>query len=110
MNCSQLGEVQLLATPHVADLADRMSGALLELTSLVTPKGAFTQYYPTWFQTQDLLHVLRDAMRVELGLNEMETAEFRRSGDWPWLPDRPQRESYIQDHAADRQEAHSKHH
>jgi hypothetical protein len=30
------------------------------LTSLVTPKGAFTQYYPTWFQTQDLLQVLRD--------------------------------------------------
>ena len=45
----------------------------MELTSLVEPKGVFTQYYPTWFQAQDLLEVLRDAMRVELGLKEMDS-------------------------------------
>lgn len=99
-----LGEVELLASPHVADLADRVSGALMELTATVEMRQPFTEHYPTWFQTQDLLEVLRNAMRVELGLSPMakDRSAGRRSADWPWLPDRPPRQSYVQNHAPTR--------
>ncbi|MBI0375232.1 hypothetical protein JBE27_02805 [Streptomyces albiflaviniger] len=95
-----LGEVELLATPKVADLADRVSGALMALTSYVEARRAFTEYYPSWFQAQDLVQVLRNAMRVELGVSAtLRGATLgRRSADWPWLPDRPPREAYFQGH------------
>ncbi len=96
-----LGEVQLLASPEVADLADRVSGALMEVTAYIERRDAFTRYYPAWFQAQDLVEVLRNAMRVELGLPAMlgdSRVAGRRSDDWPWLPDRPTRESYYQGH------------
>ncbi len=94
-----LGEVQLLGSPRVAELADRVSGALLEVTTVVETRGAFTEYYPSWFQTGDLIQVLRDAMRQELGLESMppQSWDSRRSDDWPWLPDRPSRDSYRQE-------------
>jgi hypothetical protein len=94
-----LGEVQLLATRDVADLADRVSGALMEITGPVEKRSSFTTYYPAWFQSQDLLHVLRDAMRAELGLPALGAdAAGQRSEDWPWLQSRPPYESYIQQH------------
>lgn len=95
-----LGEVQLLASPTVAGLADRVSGALLEITGEVESRGAFTAYYPAWFQAPDLVQVLRNDMRRELGLEPMlpEAHEFPRVGGWPWLPDRPPRDSYVQVH------------
>ncbi|MGR0160783.1 hypothetical protein [Paenarthrobacter nitroguajacolicus] len=92
-----LGEVQLVASKEVADLAERVSGALMELTSFIERREAFTSYYPVWFQAQDLIHVLRNQMRVELGLVSHEDAE--RGDDWPWLKSRPAAESYIQDHS-----------
>ncbi|MET8146634.1 hypothetical protein ABZU32_40550 [Sphaerisporangium sp. NPDC005288] len=91
-------EVQLMATPEVADLADRVSGALLDVTGAIETRGHFVDYYPGWFQTQDLLGVLRNAMRVELGLPEALTSA-RKESDWPWLSSRPPRESYIQNHS-----------
>lgn len=94
-----LGEVQLLATPSVADLADRMSGALMELTAVVELRRPFSEHYPVYFQARDLLEVLRDAMRTELGVTAMGTTS-RVSDDWPWLPDRPSRQSYVQDHGS----------
>jgi hypothetical protein len=95
-----LGEIQLLATSHVADLADRVSGALMEITWRVEKRHTFTSYYPAWFQAQDLLHVLRDAMRAELGLPVLGSllAGPREDG-WPWLDTRPSYESYIQKHS-----------
>jgi hypothetical protein len=94
-----LGEVQLLATGEVADLADRVSGALMEITGPVEKRSPFTTYYPAWFQCQDLLHVLRDAMRAELGLPALgDIAAGQRSEDWPWLQSRPPYESYVQQH------------
>lgn len=90
-------EVQLMASPVVADLADRVSGALLDITVVVEKRGPFISYYPGWFQAQDLLEVLRNAMRVELGLPEtLSTTPHSRDHDWPWLSDRPPRESYSQ--------------
>lgn len=93
-----LGEVQLLASDRVADLADRVSSALMELTFFLEADQAFTDYYPMWFQTQDLLGVLRNAMREELGLGELPNTRVRSGDDYPWLPDRPTRESYHQAH------------
>jgi hypothetical protein len=96
-----LGEVELLASPKVADLADRMTGALMEVTVYVERRLPFESYYPVWFQAEDLLEVLKDAMRLELGLPQMVEGKKmlgRRADDWPWLPDRPNRESYIQRH------------
>jgi hypothetical protein len=88
-----LGEIELLATPHVADLADRVSGALMDITSVVEQRGSFDSYYPDWFRCQDLFEVLRDAMRKELGLDS--PVREMRSPDWPWLPDRPSREKFM---------------
>jgi hypothetical protein len=91
-------EVQLIATPAVADLADRMSGALSMLTEPIETREAFVDYYPSWFQARDLYGVLMDAMRLELGLPEKGASPFPRPADWPWLPDRPPYESYRQSH------------
>lgn len=96
-----LGEVELLASPEVADLADRVTFALMELTANVELRGTHKEHFPTWLQSQDLLEVLRNAMRAELGLPIMSVdtrASGRRTGDWPWLSDRPPRDSYTQDH------------
>ena len=95
-----LGEVQLMATSPVVDLADRVSGALMELTATVELRGAFQDHYPMWFQARDLLQVLRNSMRAELGLAEVDVAS-PRSPEWPWLPDRPARASYLQQHPAE---------
>lgn len=95
-----LGEVQLMATSPVVDLADRVSGALMELTATVELRGAFQDHYPMWFQARDLLQVLRNSMRAELGLAEIDVVS-PRSPEWPWLPDRPGRASYVQQHPAE---------
>ena len=92
-----LGEVQLMATSEVVDLADRVSGALMELTVTVEQRGAFQDHYPIWFQARDLLQVLRNSMRTELGLSEIDVAS-PRSPEWPWLDNRPARASYVQAH------------
>ncbi|WP_146066154.1 hypothetical protein [Cryobacterium sp. Y82] len=93
-----LGEVELLASPEVVDLADRVSGALLAVTAPIELRLNFDDYYPVWFQTRDLIHVLRDAMRTELGLPKIlkVLAPFPREDDWPWLDSRPPVDSYIQ--------------
>jgi hypothetical protein len=93
-----LGEVQLLASDRVADLADRVSSALMEVTVFLELNQAFTDYYPVSFQAQDLLGVLRNAMREELGLGELPNTRVRDDPDYPWLADRPSRESYHQAH------------
>lgn len=95
-----LGEVTLLASPAVADLADRVSGALMAVTAPIELREDFNEYYPVWFQARDLIHVLRDAMRNELGLPAVLDAmsAFPRQGDWPWLEERPPREAHIQGH------------
>lgn len=93
-----LGEVQLLASPDVVDLAERVSGALMDITAPVELRQAFDDYYPGWFQTQDLVSVLLNAMRGELGLLPAALGPSRRDENWPWLDNRPARESYVQSH------------
>lgn len=86
----RLGDVQLLASPGVADLADRVSGALMEITSPIELRCTFEKYFPDWFRTQDLIVILRNAMRVELGLDPAATDAYpaRRDPNWPWLTER----------------------
>jgi hypothetical protein len=97
-----LQELELIASPRVSDLADRNSGALMELTGLIERRGLFVEHYPTWFQAKDLLAVLRNAMREELNFGPLpESYTFRRESDWPWLSDRPTRDSYVQHHDSD---------
>ena len=84
-----------MASPKVADLADRVSGALMEITTPIETRSFLVDYHPGCFQAQDLLQVLRNSMRSELGLPGAITSG-PISDDWPWLPDRPGRESYTQ--------------
>lgn len=104
-----LGELQLVASKNVADLADRVSGALMEVTSFLERRQAFTRYHPVWFQTQDLIHVLRNEMRVELGLASHGDSA-RVDDDWPWLKSKPSSESYIQDHSGQEESEGAPHH
>lgn len=90
-----LSEVQLVAGAHVADLAERVSGALMAITPVIERRGGFVDYYPGWFRAQDLWGVLRNSMRAELGLKDGVESELPRGGGWPWLPDRPSEEEYI---------------
>lgn len=90
-----LGDVQLLAGAEVADLADRVSGALMQITGVIEQRRAFVEYYPGWFRAGDLLAVLRNAMRSELGLKDEIHTYLPRSGDWPWLEGRPSEEDYV---------------
>lgn len=90
-----LGDVQLVAGADVADLTHRVSGALMEITAVVEKRGPFVNYYPGWFRAQDLLGVLRNAMRTELGLKDAVVADYPRDEQWPWLPDRPSEGEYI---------------
>lgn len=78
-----LGEVQLLASPEVADLADRVSGALLDVTSVAEARGALDDFYPWWDKTEKYIAKLRNAMRRELGLPPMLEVD-KRKGYWPW--------------------------
>ena len=95
-----LFEIQLMASSEVADLADRVCGSLREINGYVAVEKAFIDYYPAWFQALDLVEILRNGMRRELGLIALESGRFPRDHSWPWLPGRPPRESYIQKHPA----------
>lgn len=67
----------------------------MEITGVVETRGPFVNYYPVWFRAQDLLGVLRNTMRAELGLNDAIAAAYPRDTEWPWLQDRPSEEEYI---------------
>ncbi|MEU9823213.1 hypothetical protein ACIGG9_27745 [Pseudonocardia alni] len=85
-----LEEVQLVGSERVVDLADRVSGALMAVTAPIELRRSFVEYHPQWFMAKDLLGVLRNAMRTELGLPVLaEVDPVRADKDWPWLPDRP---------------------
>jgi hypothetical protein len=90
-----LSDVQLVAGSRVADLAERVSGALMEITGVVETRGPFVNYYPGWFRAEDLLGVLRNAMRAELGVKDAIETIYPRDEEWPWLRDRPSEEEYI---------------
>jgi hypothetical protein len=77
-----LGEIQLLASPEVADLAHGVTLALMDLADEVDSRSHYDAYYPISLRTNDLLKLLREAMRRELGVSgELVTQQLRA---WPW--------------------------
>ena len=83
-----LGEVQLLAGPKVAELADRTSWALMELNGFIDSRQQFEIVTEYGFKTRHLLEAVRNAMRAEIGLTSP-VRTFPMPEDWPWLPDEP---------------------
>jgi hypothetical protein len=81
-----LGEVQLLANPKVAELADRTSWALMELNGFIDSRQLFEIVTEYGFKTRYLLEAVRNAMRAEIGLTSS-IQTFPMPKDWPWLPD-----------------------
>jgi hypothetical protein len=90
-----LGEIQLLASAEVADLADRASSALFKLYAAFGKSSLF-EFIGMMRRTADLVSVLRDAMRRELGVSS-ELKPHGHSADWPWLPDRPPLSAYVEE-------------
>jgi hypothetical protein len=87
-----LSDVQLIATPEVSDLAKRTSFALMAASDPVERREVYVEYTTIGFQARDLLQVLRNQMRTELGLTPIREGPVSEP-DWPWLPDRPTREA-----------------
>jgi len=97
-----LSEVELLATPKVADLAARAAHAVLAAVpqpqhlgpgrSRITPT-AYSDHWPTQQMANGIRELLRNEMRAELGLDPVSN---QAPGDhaWPWLPDQPSYEDH----------------
>jgi hypothetical protein len=86
---ASLGEVQLLAEPEVAELADRTAWALMELGGFVESRQPFDSFTPYLNQTRTLIDITRNAMRKELGLTDP-VKTFPMPEHWPWLQDEPE--------------------
>jgi hypothetical protein len=98
-----LGEVQLIATPKVAEISDRVSWALMVLIGYmdsrktwigdIDTRKTYLEVSPAYLRTLHLVEVLRNAMRDELGLADPVQAWPKSSEwlDWPWLEDKPER-------------------
>jgi hypothetical protein len=81
-----LGEVQLLAGPTVAELADRTSMALIRLNEFLSSREKYELVDEHKLKTRHLLDATRNAMRAELGLTSP-IKTFPVPEDWPWLSD-----------------------
>lgn len=90
-----LADLSLLAGAEVGELADRASGALMVISGPVEVGGFFVDFYPQQLRARDLVGLLRNGMRSELGLREVLNLESPRRGDWPWLSDVPEELEYI---------------
>lgn len=83
-----LGEIQLLAGAEVAELADRASAALMDVTGPIETRQPFIEWQPTWYAARDLIAEMLKAMRRELGLPPAPDIARPRGGDWPWVPEK----------------------
>lgn len=90
-----LADVSLVAGAEVGEMADRVSAALMEISGTVEVGGFFVDFYPQQFRARDLVGMLRNVMRSELGLHEVLDLESPRDGDWPWPSDVPDEVEYI---------------
>jgi hypothetical protein len=81
-----LGDVQLLASPRVAELADRTSWALMELNGMIDSQLTYDTVTKFSYKTRYLIDATRNAMRAELGLTDP-IKTFPMPRDWPWLED-----------------------
>lgn len=97
-----LSEMELLATPDVADLAARAAHGILSAVpqpqylgpgqSKMTP-DAYSDHWPTQQMATGLRELLRNAMRLELGLDPVSN-QAPSDRNWPWLRDQPSFEDH----------------
>lgn len=88
-----LTEMELLATPKVADVAARAAHGVLEAVpqpqqlgagrSRITP-AVYSDHWPTQQMAKGLRELLRNEMRVELGLDPV-SSQAPDDRNWPWL-------------------------
>ena len=96
-----LGEVQLIASPYVAEVADRSAWALMLLIGAmdsrktwlgdVDTRKTFQEVNQAYYLTLHLIEALRNEMRKELGFTDPVHSWPRSKEwtDWPWLSDKP---------------------
>jgi hypothetical protein len=96
-----LGEVQLIASPYVAELADRGAWALMLLIGAmdsrktwlgdIDTRKTFQEVNQAYRRTLHLIEALRNEMRKELGFTDPVHSWPRSKEwtDWPWLSDKP---------------------
>lgn len=92
-----LSEMELLATPKVADVAARAAHEILEAVpqpqylgpddSRITP-AVYSDHWPTQRMAMGLRELLRNEMRIELGLDPV-LNQAPDDRNWPWLGDQP---------------------
>ena len=61
-----LGQVRLIASRQVAELADRVSSAITHTQSSIRERESLQEFDLVWGRTGMLVDVLRDAIRVQL--------------------------------------------
>ena len=96
-----LSEMELSATPKVADVAARAAQGILEVVpqpqylgpddSRITP-AVYSDHWPTQQMAKGLRELLRNEMRVELGLDPV--SDQAPDPNWPWLGDQPSFEDH----------------
>lgn len=92
-----LSELELLATPKVADVAARAAHGVLAAVpqpqhlgsghSRIIP-AVYSDHWPTQQMAKGMRELLRNEMRVELGLEPV-SDQAPRDRNWPWLDDQP---------------------
>lgn len=80
-----LGQVRLIASRQVAELADRVSSAITHTQSSIRERESLQEFDLVWGRTGMLVDVLRDAMRVELGIERRWVGVPARNENWPWI-------------------------
>lgn len=90
-----LAEVMLVGGANVADMAARVSDALMGLGGFAEVGGYFVDFYPKKQRTDDLIGLLRNTMRGDLGNHE--DIDSRPTGDaeWPWPSSIPGEIEYV---------------
>jgi hypothetical protein len=97
-----LSEMELLATPKVADVAARAAHGILAAVpqpqhlgpddSRITP-AVYSDHWPTQQMAKGLRELLRNEMGVELGLDPV-SDQAPDDRNWPWLGDQPSFEDH----------------
>jgi hypothetical protein len=85
-----LGEVLLIATPEVADLAARLADGLLYTTGVMMTQDRHSAFMTWSDKSRRILEALINRMRSELGLSGVVEESPWKRDDWPWLPSVPE--------------------
>ncbi|MFI8778072.1 hypothetical protein ACIGH6_13430 [Brachybacterium paraconglomeratum] len=90
-----LAEIMLVGGADVADMASRVSDALMDLGGFAEVGGYFVDFYPKKHRTDDLIGLLRNTMRGDLGNHEGIGARPTGDAEWPWPSSIPDEIEYV---------------